>query len=169
MKVKWGNCLSRPSSVSNGVRQGGVLSPYLFALYIDDLSVKLNCVKAGCFLGNSRLNRIIYADDLCCFSPSLDCLKIYLMCVVTTPLNMILHLIVVNQLVHYFCLNIFRTISNVPKVFLCNNVVKFKNNVKYLGVFLKNILKDDDDLSASSLFLWKIISTVTVNGAEVAD
>ena len=53
MKVKWGNCLSSPFSVSNGVRQGGVLSPYLFALYIDDLSVKLNCVKAGCFLGNS--------------------------------------------------------------------------------------------------------------------
>ena len=75
MKVKWGNCLSSPFSVSKGVRQGGVLSPYLFALYIDDLSVKLNCVKAGCFLGNSRLNHIIYADDLCCFSPSLDGLQ----------------------------------------------------------------------------------------------
>ena len=37
MKVKWGNCLSSPFSVSNGVRQSGVLSPYLFALYIDDL------------------------------------------------------------------------------------------------------------------------------------
>ena len=49
-----GNCLSSPFSVSNGVRQGGVLSPYLFALYIDDLSVKLNCVKAGCFFNNSR-------------------------------------------------------------------------------------------------------------------
>ena len=33
MKVKWGNCLSSPFSVSNGVRQGGVLSPYLL-LYI---------------------------------------------------------------------------------------------------------------------------------------
>ena len=75
MNVKWGNCLSSPFSVSSGVRQGGVLSPYLFALYIDNLSVKLNCVKAGCFLGNSRLNHIIYADDLCCFSPSLDGLQ----------------------------------------------------------------------------------------------
>ena len=75
MKVKWGNCLSSPFSVSNGVRQGGVLSPYLFALYIDDLLFKLNCVKAGCFLVNSRLNHIIYVDDLCCFSPSLHGLQ----------------------------------------------------------------------------------------------
>ena len=28
MKVQWGSCLSRGFSVSNGVRQGGVLSPY---------------------------------------------------------------------------------------------------------------------------------------------
>ena len=67
--------LFSPFSVSNGVRQGGVLSPYLLALYIDGLSVKLNCVKAGYFLGNSRLIHIIYADDLCCFSPSLDGLQ----------------------------------------------------------------------------------------------
>ena len=39
MKVKWGNCLYSPFSVSNGVRQGGVLSPYLFALYIDDFQL----------------------------------------------------------------------------------------------------------------------------------
>ena len=38
---KWGNCLSCPLSVFNGIRLGGVLSPYLFALYFDDLSVEL--------------------------------------------------------------------------------------------------------------------------------
>ena len=72
MKVNWGNSLSSPFSVSNGVRQGGVLSPYLFVVYNDDLSIKLNCVKAGRFHDNSRLNHIVYAHVLCCFSPSLD-------------------------------------------------------------------------------------------------
>ena len=46
------------------------------------------------------------------------------------------------------------SLSNVPKVFLCNNVVKFKNNVKYLGVFLNNNLKDDDDICRQVRYLY---------------
>ena len=39
MQVKWGNRLSESFLITNGVRQGGVLSPYLFAIYIDNLSI----------------------------------------------------------------------------------------------------------------------------------
>jgi len=35
--VKWCNFFSRFFALSCGVRQGGVLSPYLFALYIDSI------------------------------------------------------------------------------------------------------------------------------------
>ena len=38
MQTKWGKHFSEPFHVSNGVRQWGVLSPYFFAVYIDDLS-----------------------------------------------------------------------------------------------------------------------------------
>ena len=48
----------------------GILSPYLFAVYIDQLSKDLNRVPAGCYIGNTLVNHIIYADDICCFSPS---------------------------------------------------------------------------------------------------
>ena len=37
MQVKWDPNYSSPFPVTNGVRQGGVLSPYLFAVYLDEL------------------------------------------------------------------------------------------------------------------------------------
>ena len=39
MFVKWGNVMSSVFTVSNGVRQGGVLSPYLFNVYMDGLNI----------------------------------------------------------------------------------------------------------------------------------
>ena len=40
--VKWGSCVSESFSTTNGVRQGGILSPILFNLYFDYISVELN-------------------------------------------------------------------------------------------------------------------------------
>ena len=62
--IRWNNTTSDSFSVSNGVRQGGILSPYLFCVYMDDLSKKLNNVNAGCFMGTALINNLLYADDL---------------------------------------------------------------------------------------------------------
>ena len=45
--IRWNNAMSDSFSVSNGVRQGGILSPCLFCVYMDDLSKKLNNINAG--------------------------------------------------------------------------------------------------------------------------
>ena len=58
IQIKWGKHFSGPFHVSNGVRQGGVLSPYLFAVYLDDLSNELNNIKAGCYIGEALLNHL---------------------------------------------------------------------------------------------------------------
>ena len=42
VSVKWSSSLSAPFTVSNGVWQGGVLSPILFAIYIDVLITDLD-------------------------------------------------------------------------------------------------------------------------------
>jgi len=59
MQIKWGKHFSELCHVSNGVRQGGVLSPYLFAVYLDNLSNELNNIKAGCYIGELLLNHFV--------------------------------------------------------------------------------------------------------------
>ena len=48
-----------------GVKQGGILSPSLFNVYMNNLSVTLNQSGTGGFLGDNLVNHICYADDLC--------------------------------------------------------------------------------------------------------
>jgi len=53
-------------NISNGVRQG-VLSPFLCALYIDDLTYQVN---VGCYVDCHVLNHLLFADDAVIFAPS---------------------------------------------------------------------------------------------------
>ena len=48
--IQWGKTRSSFFTISNAVRQGGILSPKLFSVYIDDLSNLLISSGIGCFL-----------------------------------------------------------------------------------------------------------------------
>ena len=51
-------------SVSNGVKQGGVASPFMFCIYIDELLLKLADSRVGCWFGKFYLGIIAYADNI---------------------------------------------------------------------------------------------------------
>ena len=70
LQVKWGNSVSRKFNCLNGVKQGGVLSPILFCIYMDELLNKLNNCGVGCFIGNRLVGALCYADDLTLICPS---------------------------------------------------------------------------------------------------
>lgn len=78
MHARWGIRLSAPF---NGVRQGGILSPLLFNLYLYDLSRQLNQCRTGCMVGDRLINHLVYADDLVIMSPS----SVYSNCLESVP------------------------------------------------------------------------------------
>lgn len=146
MYVRWGGILSAPFKVSNGVRQGGILSPYLFNIYMDDLSVELNKCKYGCLIGNHTVNHLMYADDLVIFCPS------------PVGLSSLLHICGKYGIDHDIKYN-----SKKSAVVICRS--KFNKNVsyddftingesisqvssvKYLGHYICEDLKDDTDIN----------------------
>ena len=52
MYVQWDSCDSSAFKVTNGVRQGGIISPKLFIVYMDDLSDQLNNSNIGVKFGS---------------------------------------------------------------------------------------------------------------------
>ena len=70
MSVRRGNSISNVFNVTNGVRQGGILTLKLFNIYIDGLSNILNNSLIGGSLGGKRINHMLYANDLCIVSLS---------------------------------------------------------------------------------------------------
>ena len=68
-RVKWNSTLSRTFSVRNGIKQGGVLSPILFCVYIDVLLERLEVSGLGCYVGHVFMGAFGYADDIVILSP----------------------------------------------------------------------------------------------------
>ena len=62
MCVRWGCSLSRSFYVSNGVRQGSVLSPVLFS-YLDSLLDSLEESFISCYWGHQFAGALCYTND----------------------------------------------------------------------------------------------------------
>ena len=62
-------------SMSNGVKQGAVLSPVLFTAYFDKLFERLRASGFGCHVGKMYAGAFGYADDVVLLAPSLDALR----------------------------------------------------------------------------------------------
>ena len=64
MRVKWNGSLSGTFSASNGVKQGGVLLPLLFTVYLEQLILALKESGIDCHLNGMFVSAFIYADDV---------------------------------------------------------------------------------------------------------
>ena len=145
MCIKWGQSTSCFFTVSNGVRQGGILSPRLFAVYVDDLSKQLSDARSGCFIEHQCINHVMYADDICLLAPSaLGLQKLLEICYDFSQdsdiiFNSLKSVYVVFKPKRYKLL--------CPPVYLHEEKLCRIHETKYLGYFLSEDQSDDAEIS----------------------
>ena len=132
-------------NVSNGVRQGGILSPYLFCIDVDELSTMLNNIHVGCFVGTMLVNHIMYADDLVLLSPSAAGLSILLSICSTYGIEYDVMYNSTKNNVLVFRSKLLKHL-HVPE-FEINNTVIDRIMYKYIGHCINDELSDDDDMT----------------------
>ena len=68
--VKWCSSISDFFDVLCGTKQGGILSPDFFALYINDLIIALKRLGVGCHIIKRFMACILFADDMTLIAPT---------------------------------------------------------------------------------------------------
>jgi len=70
MNVRWKHIQSCSFYMKNGTRQGSVLSPYLFTVYMRCVTKDVIQTGIGCHIGNKPVCILLYADDIVILAPS---------------------------------------------------------------------------------------------------
>ena len=144
--VRWGNTQSPGFNVCNGVRQGSVISPVYFNIYIDDLSKILVTKRCGCNINGININHLIYADDTVLIAPSPHALqKLICYCEYYADHNEMSYNVKKSKIM---CIQPKGKLRfNVPDFKLNSNVIDVVSAYKYLGFYLSNDMKDDTDIN----------------------
>lgn len=146
--VKWCNEFSDFFKIEFGVRQGSVLSPTLFSIYLDDifkLSDIYNCI-------------IFYADDILILSSSLCKLQnLFSHC--ETELA---HLDMSINVKKSFCLRIGpRFNSQCTNIVSRNgNIIPWVAKIRYLGIYLKSSISFRCCLDESKKSFYRAINAI---------
>lgn len=135
MCVRWQNECSTFFSVAKGVRQGGILSPFLFRFYIRDLIFSITSMNVGCKLCGINVNLLAYADDLVLLAPSWVALQRLLDAAeaAASKINMTFNTRKTVCMVFNPASRSKRVADSFPVFTLCNSQLVFVDQFKYLG------------------------------------
>jgi len=115
------------------VCQGGILSPYLFAVFVDSILEKLKLSNLGCHIKTLCFSPIMYADDLILISLSVTELQH----MVDLCIQILTDLVMKVNVKKSACMRIgplYKTVCH--NITVENNEVEWKSELRFLGIFL---------------------------------
>ena len=139
---KWNGEISTSFKISNGVKQGAVLSSILYCVYMKKK-------KYGCWISGEYHGINGYADDLFLLSPSKSALQEMLKTceIYATNHNLVFSTDINPNKSKTKCIALLKEDRDLNKLLLCDNLLSSVKNVKHLGIKLENkfgcILKQD--------------------------
>jgi len=130
--VRWGSMFSRFFCLKCGIRQGGVLSPYLFAVFIDILVDDVRRSEIGCYIDSLCTSIFMYADDIILLAPSIDALQV----LIYVCENKLRSLDMALNAKKSVCIRIGARydVKCVNVLTLNGNILPWVNSCRYLGV-----------------------------------
>ena len=94
MYIRWDDANSIKFNVSNGVRQGGILSPKFFNIYIKNLLDNFTALNLGCHFAGIFMGAFAYAYDIVLLVSGLT------LCLMTTLTSALWWLLFIVNLMH---------------------------------------------------------------------
>ena len=139
-QVKWNGTLSKTFPISNGVKQGAVLSAILYCVYTNDLFDILKKNGFGCWIDGEYYGMIGYADDLFLLAPSQTALQNMLQtCEDYAGKHNLLFSTDDNpNKSKTKCIAFLKPQRPLKKLVLCNKHLPWVNTVKHLGNVVDN-------------------------------
>jgi hypothetical protein len=149
MHIRWQNVVSNSFKIFDGVRQGGVLSPFLFRFYVYNLIKSVANTNVGCNVGGMMINILCFADDMVLIAPSWRGMQ-YL---ITLLYNKALDISMTFNTRKTVCM-IFNPYckhkivdTSFPKFCIGSIQLEYVAQCKYLGHIIDNNLNDDTDIN----------------------
>ena len=149
INVRWKTTVSDCFHMRNGTRQGSILSPYLFSVYMRDISRSVINCGIGCHIGSKPCNILMYADDIVILAPSWQAQQNLLnLCVSNiNKLSMSLNIAKTVTVIFSPYKNNCRLLCLFPRFELGGLLVSIVPTCKYLGHWLSSDENDNVDIT----------------------
>ena len=130
---------SETFNTSTGVKQGGPISPLLFAIYVDEMLIEISKIPGICRIGDEITGVLAYADDTMILAENVEAMNNAIKVVENYCQEFEIKINEAKSQLIVFG-NKKKTRANENEIKINNKVIEKVDQIKYLGVHISNDL-----------------------------